>query len=95
MKEIIINKADKGGAVVVQNTRDYIRQSESELGNTKFYKKVEYDMTEEHTSKINHELERLVTEWEIDEKIAKTLIVKNPRTPRFTSSLRSRRANSP
>lgn len=83
MNEIIINKADKGGAVVIQNTTDYIKQSESELGDTRFYKKVDHDMTEEHASRINQELDRLVSEGEIDEKIATVLKVINPRTPQI------------
>lgn len=43
-------------------------KSESELGDPKFYEKVEQDMTEEQASRINQELDRLVAEGEINEK---------------------------
>lgn len=46
-REIIIQKADKGGAIVIQNTRDYIKQCMADLGNEKFYKNDHKDLTEE------------------------------------------------
>ena len=37
--EIIIKKADKGGAVVIQNREDYILEGTRQLSNCKFYQK--------------------------------------------------------
>ena len=33
--DIIITKADKGGAVVIVDVKDYIKQAERQLNNTK------------------------------------------------------------
>ncbi|KAJ8046469.1 hypothetical protein HOLleu_05145 [Holothuria leucospilota] len=37
---IVIRQADKGGAVTVLNTSDYIQEAESQLNNSKFYSKL-------------------------------------------------------
>ena len=38
--EIIIRQADKGGAVTVLNTSDYVQEAESQLNNSNFYTKL-------------------------------------------------------
>lgn len=82
-KSIIINKADKGGAIVVQNTVDYIKQSTKELSDERFYELTPYDKTQDHTELINEELDRLVDSGEICKKISDNLKVYETRTPQI------------
>lgn len=95
MKHLIINKADKGGAVVIQNTVDYIRQSEKELSDLRFYKKVDNDLTEDHASLINQTIDRLTDEGKISRKIAEILRVHNPRTPQIYFLLKIHKGKLP
>lgn len=44
--DIIINKADKGGAVVVQNTSDFIKQSKKEIADPIFHELMTIDKTD-------------------------------------------------
>ncbi|KAJ8034418.1 hypothetical protein HOLleu_21248 [Holothuria leucospilota] len=45
-EDIIIRKADEGGAIVVLDTYDYISEAELQLSNEMFYKEVKDDPTE-------------------------------------------------
>ena len=45
--EIVIKKADKGSAVVVMNTTDYLREGYRQLSHPKFYTKIGHDSTEQ------------------------------------------------
>ena len=56
---ITIKPADKGGAVVVMDTCDYIKEAEKQLSDIKYYKRVSTDLTAEHTARINTYLEGL------------------------------------
>ena len=40
-----ITNADKGGAVVIQDTEDYIKEANRQLSDTTFYKKHQIDLT--------------------------------------------------
>ena len=48
--DIIITKADKGGAVVVQDVGDYIKEARRELSDEIFYKKVTDNSTKGHAA---------------------------------------------
>ena len=39
-EDIIITKVDKGGAVVIVNVKDYIKEAERQLSNTENYRKL-------------------------------------------------------
>ena len=45
-EDIIITKADKGGAVVFVDVKDYIKVAERQLNNTQNYRKLQEDPTE-------------------------------------------------
>ena len=74
-EDIIIRKADKGGAIVVLDTYDYISEAELQLSNETFYKEVKDDPTE----LFKQELDNLVRSFssnlftEIEELIPATL----------------------
>ena len=44
-RTIRISSADKGGAIVVQDTTDYIKEAERQLSDTTFYSKIDTDPT--------------------------------------------------
>ena len=46
--DIIITKANKGGAVVIIDVEDYIKEAEHQLTNKDSYKKLQYDPTQTH-----------------------------------------------
>ena len=46
-RELMIKKADKGSAIVVMNTSDYIIEAERQLSNSKAYKRLTEDPTEQ------------------------------------------------
>ena len=73
-KSIVIKKADKGSNVVIQNVDDYIKEGLRQLGDEKFYRKLDYDPTEEFRNKIHKELECMFAEKEISEKTVLFLI---------------------
>ena len=51
-REIVIKKADKGSCVVIMNTTDYINEGHRQLSDSKFYKRVDGDLTIEHNVKV-------------------------------------------
>ena len=55
-KNIVIKKADKGSAVVVMNTTDYLREGYRQLGDTNFYTKLKNDPTDSVSDKITRTL---------------------------------------
>ena len=67
-KSIVIKKADKALNVIIQNVDDYIQKGLKQLGDEKFYKKLDHDQTEEFRNKIHKELERMFADKEILEK---------------------------
>ena len=73
-KSIMIKKADKGSNVVIQNVDDYIKEGLKQLGDEKFYEKLDYDPTEEFRNKINKELECMFAVKELPENIFLFLI---------------------
>ncbi|GFO00957.1 hypothetical protein PoB_002746200 [Plakobranchus ocellatus] len=80
---IIIKPADKGGAVVVLNTPDYIAECTRQLSNATYYRKLNSDPTKKYNKRINDRLEIGVRSGEIDSDTAKRLIVLHPVPGRF------------
>nr|XP_048688123.1 uncharacterized protein LOC125627729 [Caretta caretta] len=57
--DIIIKKADKGGAVVIMNRSEYEQEAARQLSNTPFYKPLPSDPTESYQKKLQHLLKKL------------------------------------
>ena len=93
--DIIILKADKGGAVVIMNTKDYIEEANRQLNNTDFYTSVDMDPTQAHAELINTSIRNFVKEKLITEKSGKALSVENPKTPRFYMLPKKHKPNNP
>ena len=61
-------KADKGFAVVVMNTTDYLHEGYRQLSDTKFNRKIQYDTTENIANKVRQILTHMKQKGLISEK---------------------------
>ncbi|XP_059585059.1 uncharacterized protein LOC109285748 [Alligator mississippiensis] len=52
--QIVIKRADKGGAIVILNCEDYIKEANRQLSDTTYYKEVQEDPTPLFTKKLNN-----------------------------------------
>ena len=67
--DIVITKTDKGGAVVIIDVKDYIREAESQLKNKDNYDRLKYDPTETHNRSVNGTIERFEKQNMMKEKV--------------------------
>jgi len=79
-KNIVIKKADKGSAIVVNNSKDYIKMVETHLTNDKFYCQTRTDLTEHHQSCVDKKITQMRDKGEISEKLEEGLRNPNPKT---------------
>ncbi len=81
--EIVIKKADKGSAIVIMNTRDYIAQCLDILNKDEDYEELDYDPSLEYKTDIKVILKRMVQNREITDATFQYLNRKHVRTARF------------
>ena len=81
--EIVIKKADKGSAVVIMNTTDYLREGYRQLSDRNFYVKIREDPTEQISQKICKVLTEMKNFKLITEKNVEYLNIKDPKAVRF------------
>ena len=82
-KDIVIKKADKGGATVILDSKDYLEEGVRQLSDEKYYEKLDHNPTKEHEEIVRTTIDRLVEEDEISEETAKKLYPSNSRTLLF------------
>ena len=80
-RDITIKKADKGSSVVIQNTVDYIRESEKLLLVKDHYRIDDECRTSYHNKIITNELDSMLLHEEITESTFEYLANPSPRTP--------------
>ena len=66
--DIVIKKADKGSAVVVMNTKDYLREGYRQVVDKDFYTKIDHDPTNEVSERITEKLIQMRSNGLISEK---------------------------
>ena len=88
-------KADKGGAVVIWDTQDYIKEAERQLGDCLSYKKLDTNPIEENTNEIRSTINNLKSEKMIEENLATSLIPEVIKTPRFYMLPKVHKTNNP
>ena len=81
--DIIICKADKGGATVIIDVNDYIREAKRQLDDRHFYRKLGSDPTKSHLELVNKAIDSLQQRKHISDKLAAGLKMKEARTPLF------------
>jgi len=67
-KDLIIKPADKGGATVLINRENYIKEAERQLSNEKYYKKLTQPIYTKNIPKINTILSNMLNEKYINKK---------------------------
>ena len=82
-EDIIITKADKGGATVIWDVTDYIKEAYTQLNNSRFYRKLDLDPTFDFTETVKNTINTLLARGHITNKIAKQLLPDDIRTPKF------------
>ena len=82
-EDIIITKADKGGAIVILNVKDQIKEAERELNTTENYRKLQEDPAPTNMKLVNDTIERFKKQKLINEKVAEGLKRNDPKTRKF------------
>ena len=80
--DIVIKPADKGGAVCVWDKTMYIKEAEKQLSDTRFYRKLDQDITNSIQKELVREIKSMITKKELPPS-AEKLIVKSPRCSQF------------
>ena len=93
--DIIFCSADKGGACVILDVNDYIKEAERQLTDESFYKELPSDPTKLHNELINNVIEKFKREQLLDQKTANGLKVHDPRTPLFYLLPKIHKAGNP
>ena len=91
----IITKADKGGAVVILDIKDYIDEANRQLNHTNNYEQLDFDPTELHTEKIKSEINNLKNENLLTLRTANSLLQEKIKTPEFHRLPKIHKANNP
>ncbi len=81
-QDIVIKRADKGGAVVVWRKDLYITEAERQLNDRTFYESIQHDLTEKHHKEVSKTVKSFIESEDLP-STASHLIQSNPRTPRF------------
>ena len=82
-KNIVIKKADKGSAVVIQNRSDYIKEGLRQLTDQNFYRLQEDNLTLIHNKLITEQVQKMLNSKEMSSKTVEYLILETPLTPNF------------
>ena len=82
-EDVVICKADKGGAVVICSVKDYIKEADRQLTDRNFYKKLPHNPTSEHAALVDNAIDNLKIQGKLDGKMADKMKTDNPKTPRF------------
>ena len=80
---IVIKQADKGGAVVIMNRTDYIKEGLRQLSDDKFYIETPSDLTSTHYNAIEKKAKDMLNNEEIDISCYDYLIKTPVRTAQF------------
>ena len=82
-QDLIFTKADKGGALVIMNVKDYISEANRQLDDIQYYRKLNDNPTAEYSQMVNATIDRYKVEGIITEKMAKGLKSEEPKTSKF------------
>ena len=81
--DIVITDADKGGAVVILDVEDYVKEAERQLSNKENYRKINYDLTTAFNKTIHKFISRFQKENLLSKIISEGLKKENLRTSHF------------
>ena len=81
--DILICKADKGGATVIWDVKNYIEEANNQLSNGNFYRKLCKDPTVTHLDLVNNAIDTLQRHKHLGEKLADGLKLAEAKTPKL------------
>ena len=81
-RDIIVTTADKGCAVVILDTENYIKEANPQLSDKNNCKTLQTDPTLQQYKMVNDTFDRFKNENLLSKKTAKGLNVINPKTPK-------------
>ena len=81
--EIVIKPADKGGATVIWDKQDYIKEGLRQLSDQAFYHETDLDLSKSHFEEIKTIVDKMVDDDEIDRSCASFLTNYPCRTAQF------------
>ena len=95
--DIIIKPADKGGAIVILNKTDYIKEGERQLENSEHYQKIDNikKLRNKFIKEVEHSLRNLKNKEYINEDTFKILFRNNPRTSNLYLLPKIHKKNNP
>ena len=92
--DIVIKPADKGGAVVVWRTDLYKQEAFRQLAATKFYAKVNKDLTQANQKIVKDTVNKLILQQKLP-STARNLFVTTPKTSTFYLKPKIHKPNNP
>ncbi|CAJ0950193.1 unnamed protein product [Ranitomeya imitator] len=84
-QDLMVRRADKGGAVVLLNAGLYVQQNMVMLNNSNTYRRLQHDPTELFQKKLKHLLTEGFAIGALDKKLSEDLFVEHPIIPIFHS----------
>ena len=80
--DIVIKSADKGSAAVVIDRDWYINECLRQLNDTKFYRPLDNDITDDIQKRVQVYVERMLHDKIIDDKLTKRFLIRSYPKPR-------------
>ena len=94
--DIIITTADKGGAIVIQDVKLYVKEAERQLNDTENYRPLPNDPTKINNDTANKTIKRFQKKKHlIKDRVPEGLITQNPRTSHFYTKPKIHREGIP
>ena len=93
--DLVITKADKGGATVILDVKDYISKANEQLQDNSFYQKLNVDPTAKHSVIVNSAIESFRKQELLSNSTVSKLTVDEVRTPQFYIFPKFHKANIP
>ena len=94
-KDITIKPADKGGAIVILSTDDYIREGHRQLKDSRFYEPLTGDPTSKHTQVVTSALKELLERGKITTNEYNIMKPNHPSCGRFYMLPKIHKAGNP
>ena len=94
-EDIIITRADKGGAVVIIDVIDYVKEANRQLNDTNYYAELSYDPTKQHEEIVNETIKTFTKDKLLPEQLGKNLLQNNSKTPNIYFLPKIHKINNP
>ena len=93
--DLIITRADKGGAIVIWGIDEYLKEANSQLSNTEFYEELLIDPFEDYQKIIVNSLNEMLSNNVIDKETSDILKPVNVKPARFYLLPKIHKKNNP